>query len=108
MLDRFLMESLDRHHRENQATATTNNRPSEPFSLVEVGTYCGYSTVRLVHTILEWNLRRQKIKPPSDSTTMDFHVFTVDVNPQTIQIAKRLVALAGLESHVTFLLLKSN
>ena len=40
-----------------------------------------------------------------DSTSIDFTIFTVDVNPQTQQVARQMVELAGLSDHVSFVLL---
>jgi catechol O-methyltransferase len=68
-----------------------------PFVIVEVGTYCGYSSIRMAHTVLELL---------KDTPVASFHIITVDVDPNNVAVAKQMVALAELESHVTFILLK--
>jgi catechol O-methyltransferase len=70
---------------------------SFPLVILEVGTYCGYSAIRMAHTILE------KLK---DTPGASFHIFTVDVDPQNVAVAKQMVALAELQSHLTFILLE--
>jgi predicted O-methyltransferase YrrM len=104
ILDRFLVESLDRHI----ATTTTTSdqqQQQQPFTLVEVGTYCGYSTIRIAHTILQWQQQQQQ---QQQQQPLDFHIFTVDINPQTVSIARQLVTMAGLDAYVTFLILAEN
>ena len=66
-----------------------------PFVIVEVGTYCGYSSIRMAHTVLA--LLRD--------TPAAFHIITVDVDPNNVAVAKQMMALAELESHFTFILL---
>lgn len=86
ILQDFLKEHL------KAATVTTST--SSVFVLVELGTYCGYSTIRMADTILA-----------TATTARDFHIFTVDVNPQTQAVAKQLVEAAGLADHVSYVLL---
>ena len=69
----------------------------EPFIVVEIGTYCGYSAIRLLHQIRS-NLQKDQ----------NFHLLTVDVNPRHQSVARQLVDLAGLSDHVTFLLLEQS
>jgi catechol O-methyltransferase len=61
-----------------------------PFIVVELGTYCGYSAIRMASKILK--------RLSGDS----FHIFTVDINPDSVQIARQLVSLAGVENYVSF------
>jgi predicted O-methyltransferase YrrM len=120
-LDRFLVQSLERHCASRRGQQQKQQRIS-PFALVEVGTYCGYSTIRIAHTILQWKQeqkqqqqQRQKVEAATaagaadaqqdEISTIDFHIFTVDINPPTVAIARQLVSLAGLDAYVTFLLL---
>jgi catechol O-methyltransferase len=70
-----------------------------PFVIVEVGTYCGYSSIRMSHTIIE------KLK---DTPAASFHIITVDVDPNNVAVAKQMVALAELESHFTFITLQDD
>lgn len=61
--------------------------------IVELGTYCGYSLLRMVTTMLKQG-------------NMLFHIITVDIDPQNLAVAKELIKLAGIESYVTFLQLE--
>jgi len=63
LLQDFLRERLQQHK---------NNH----FVVVELGTYCGYSAIRMADTILK------------HSHDMDFTILTVDVNPKTQQVAR--------------------
>jgi predicted O-methyltransferase YrrM len=138
ILDRFLMQSLDRHYAATSGSTTTTTmttmnqprpqkkQPCPPFAVVEIGTYCGYSTIRIAHTILQWMQQataatatptaatattmhddndETSATTTTTTSTMDFHIFTVDVNPPTVAIARQLVSMAGLAAHVTFLML---
>jgi catechol O-methyltransferase len=86
VLENHLAQCLDAHLLKNRA---------KPFLVLEVGTYCGYSSIRMCRTILSKLMDANKC----------FHVMSVDVNPHSQIIAKQLVALAGLEAYVTFGLL---
>jgi catechol O-methyltransferase len=72
---------------------------SSPFMIVEVGTYCGYSSIRMAHTVLE-------LLKDTPAAAASFHILTVDVDPNNISVARQMVALAELESHFTFIRLK--
>jgi catechol O-methyltransferase len=72
-----------------------------PFVIVEVGTYCGYSSIRMAHTVLE-KFKDHTTSAPAPS----FHIITVDVDPSNVAVAKQMVALAELDSHFTFILLE--
>lgn len=64
----------------------------QTYNVVELGTYCGYSTIRIADTLLQHN----HIVPK-------FHIHTIDINSQSQNIAKQLIALAGLEQYVSFI-----
>ena len=82
-LDAFLGECLQ-VNRATQSSHTT-------FTFVELGTYCGYSCLRFLHRILQVLEVGQ------------FHIFTIDVEIETIRIAQEFVKMAGLQDCVTFL-----
>ncbi|GAX10143.1 catechol O-methyltransferase [Fistulifera solaris] len=84
-LEQFLGECLEA----NRA------KTSDPFTFVELGTYCGYSCLRFLHRILQMREVGQ------------FHIFTVDIEIERIQIAKEFVEMAGLQDCVTFLQVSS-
>jgi catechol O-methyltransferase len=86
ILDNFLKKCLQ--------TFDQSNVANEPFVVLEIGTYCGYSTIRLLHFI------RQHLQGGHK-----FHILTVDVNPQHQAVARQLIDLAGFSEYVTFLLL---
>jgi catechol O-methyltransferase len=88
VLTGFLTESF-LHNRRN---------PASTFNILELGTYCGYSTIQLAHTL--------RSLAPTD-TAAAFHIYTVDINPETIPIANKLIHQAGLTPYVTLLPLAS-
>ncbi|KAI2510207.1 O-methyltransferase [Fragilaria crotonensis] len=59
------------------------------FVLLELGTYCGYSSIMWAETLQQSGL--------------DFHVYTVEANPVFIEVSKELIRLAGLESVISVL-----
>ena len=66
------------------------------YNIVELGTYCGYSTIRMADTLLQ----HHQIVPK-------FHIHTIDINAQSQNIAKQLIQLAGLQKYVSFILRES-
>jgi catechol O-methyltransferase len=65
--------------------------------MVELGTYCAYSTIRMAHAILEYLANISS----SSRGRSDFHIYTVDIHSQTV--ARQLVEMAGLSQHITFI-----
>lgn len=59
------------------------------FVLLELGTYCGYSSIMWAESLQQLGL--------------DFHVYTVEANPEFIEVSKELIRLAGLESAISVL-----
>lgn len=101
ILDKFLGESLE-------AWSSSLTRPSPPsaaeatgsssdavFLILEVGSYCGYSLLRMAKTCLQHLPSR------------NFRIVTCDVSPIYQSIAKEMIRLAGLENIVDFVLLPS-
>lgn len=82
-LETFLDECLQAHR--------TKKGDANTFTFVELGTYCGYSCLRFLRRILQVLEVGQ------------FHIFTVDVEIETIRIAKEFVTMAGVADCVTFL-----
>ena len=66
------------------------------YHIVELGTYCGYSTIRIADTLLQHHDRIPK-----------FHIHTVDVNAQSQSVARQLIALAGIEPYVSLIVRES-
>ncbi|KAG7357727.1 methyltransferase domain containing protein [Nitzschia inconspicua] len=78
--------------------------------MLELGTYCGYSAIFLVKTLLEECLQRQQQQARSDkdtgmTTTTVFRLTTVDVVEQHVKIAREMIRLAGVESYIDLVLL---
>ena len=73
-----------------------------PLLIVEIGTYCGYSLIRMAKTILSQRSSQ------SVENTLPFHIFTVDISAENQAVAKEMAKLAGVENHVSFLLLQGN
>ena len=101
-LQDFLTECLSsqqqQQQQQQQSQQTKNSQHTKDdraMILVELGTYCGYSAIRMINTILHH-------QQPS---CKKFHLFTVDINPEHVEIARQLVSLAGFEKFVTFILL---
>lgn len=59
-------------------------RRADPRRLLELGTYCGYSA-----------LRTARVMPD------DAHLYSIEFNPENADIARRLLAHAGVEDRVT-------
>lgn len=83
-LQAFLQECVD--YQKSLATPK-----SKPFVLLELGTYCGYSSILWASTLKNMEL------------VDDFHVYTVEPNPECIDVARGLIELAGLTSHISVL-----
>lgn len=65
-----------------------------PRIIVELGTYCGYSAILMAQTLLD-----------NPAANNDFHVVSVDVDPNHQKVAQKLVQLANLQDYVSFVLL---
>ena len=71
--------------------------------VVELGTYCGYSLLTMAERLL-LNQTTTTSNTKSDHAQRgpsNFAIISVDVNPQTQTVARRLIALAGLSDYVT-------
>jgi catechol O-methyltransferase len=64
--------------------------PADPFALLEVGTYCGYSAVLLSNKLL-------RLLPAG----RPFHLYSFELDPKNAAVATEIVRLAGLASNVT-------
>jgi catechol O-methyltransferase len=80
------------------------NKNEGPFIIVELGTYCGYSTIRMADALISLLEREGSAETQSEApiSTPPFHIFSVDVNPQSQGIARRLLQAAGVSEFVTF------
>jgi catechol O-methyltransferase len=82
-----LQEFLARSTQQQQSSS------KQEFVIVELGTYCGYSMLRLLQTAL--------VQKPSGNVRL----VSVDVNPNHQAVAKEMATIAGIQQHVTFVLL---
>jgi len=82
-------------------TAATKQKQT-PLLIVEIGTYCGYSLIRMAKTILSEHSSSRA------ENALPFHIFTVDISAENQAVAKEMAKLAGVDNHVSFLLLKGN
>jgi catechol O-methyltransferase len=90
LVQQFLKECHDRFF---DTTTSNSKSSSRPLILVELGTYCGYSSILLAHTL------KDQLHCPL------FHIFSVEVVPENVQVANELIRLAQLERCITVLLL---
>jgi catechol O-methyltransferase len=65
---------------------------SRPLVVVELGTYCGYSSILLAKTLRDLHV--------------SFQIFSVEVDPQHAQVARELIRLCSLQDHIRVLLLQ--
>ena len=80
------------------------------FTIVELGTYCGYSSIFTAKTVLDcWrataasgNLSRRADK------TKSFQIYSVEVVENFATVAKELIRLAGMEAYISIILLKDH
>ncbi|KAG7357772.1 O-methyltransferase family protein [Nitzschia inconspicua] len=106
----FLLDCFDTYQQKQQQQNIDGNKVSRPFQMLELGTYCGYSAIFLVKTLLEECLQRQQQQAGSDkdtgmTTTTVFRLTTVDVVEQHVKIAREMIRLAGVESYIDLVLL---
>lgn len=102
-------------------TNSTNNSSSSStpsvaaFQLLELGTYCGYSALFFVQTLLEECVKRRRRSQYDDvhdpvedlpSFLPLFRLTTVEVVPQHASIANELLRLAGMERFVDIVVLQ--
>ena len=87
IVQEFLTECCNNHQNEEVKSSIT----PRSLTLVELGTYCGYSSILLAKTMLE-------LKKP-------FHLFTIEVDRGNASVASELIQLASLDKHISVLLL---
>jgi catechol O-methyltransferase len=80
--------------RQFQVVNSTSRTLKPKFVVVELGTYCGYSAIRMA-------LRLKRESDLKESSGFDFSLHTLEVNEEYANIARQLIALAGLTEYVT-------
>ena len=94
LLKEFVLEFCQ--HQQERLSST-----SRPVTIVELGTYCGYSSILMAQTILESGL-------PDNNNNNNFHIYSVDVDPHHHAVAQKLVQMAQLEQYITFVLVDNS
>jgi catechol O-methyltransferase len=99
VLKDFLLECYRSHQGEAEKVL--------PFQILELGTYCGYSAIFLVKTLLEELLLSNSDHDNVASTSINnlIRLTTVEVVPANAQIARNMIQLAGMESFIDIVLL---
>jgi catechol O-methyltransferase len=110
IMEKHLTDCIQHYQRMATSSTSTTALPQPPFVIVEVGTYCGYSLIRMARQALQHFGTTTKTTAAGTTTTGSehklFHIFTVDVNPENVAVAQQMIALAGLQDHVTFIVLQ--
>lgn len=91
-LDEFVHQSYSSTNKEVGCNMLNTQRAK--FTCVELGTYCGYGSICLAEILYEFSKRYVDI---------DFHLFTIEINPSHIQIAKEIIQLSKLNNYITIL-----
>lgn len=84
ILKRFLKDCI-----ENFIAANAQN--GNPFVLVDLGTYCGYSSILLAKTIKEFY------------PNLNFHLYSLEARKKLINIATRMINMAKLDSYISII-----
>ena len=122
----FIVKCLQSHGRKR-------NKNNKELSFVELGTYCGYSSIFIAKTILEYQYEQhQKEENEEDthgeindemtaeeassassnnsrsSSSLLFHIYTVEIIKQFASVAKELIRLAGMDQYITIIVLNED
>jgi predicted O-methyltransferase YrrM len=99
VLQEFLLE----RYREYSSCGSTNHPqqqpPRPPFIIVELGSYCGYSAIRMAQALSSLQQQPQPQQPPNN-----FHIYSIDVQPKLLRIATEMTRLAGMDHCITYAL----
>ena len=80
-----LVEAVNRKLNDTKASTT-------PYVVLELGAYCGYSTILMARVMLERMKQNDALKG---------HVITTEINPESMRIANSLVRMSGLEDMIS-------
>jgi len=104
-LRRFITDCLIRKEKTSNATGDGN-----AFTLVELGTYCGYSSIFTAKTVMDcWRAQAASgdLSEASDGG-LPFHIYSVEVVEKFATVAKELIRLAGMEAYISIILMKDH
>ena len=91
VLETFLMDCLTARTKVDNTITSQCRRQRHRFILLELGTYCGYSSIRLANLLTNHGI--------------PFLLYTIEANPQHAAVATALIELAGLQDHISVLVL---
>jgi catechol O-methyltransferase len=91
ILKRLLRESVDK--KIELSSTTCSQRSNHTFVLVELGSYCGYSSILMAIECLA-AYADEKI---------DLKLITLEIHPEYIAIARELIQLAGFDDVISLL-----
>lgn len=97
-------------------TVSTTAQKKNKFIAVEMGTYCGYSSICIgqkLKEILRIHREGEEVNKSTATTDnnnengvmLDAHLYTFEVNPKFHRIATKMIELSGLEDMITSVLL---
>jgi len=71
---------------------------ADPFIAVEMGTYCGYSSILLA----------KNLKEAVKEYGIEGHVYSVEIDPHCAQVANEMIRMAELQKFITVVLIGDN
>ena len=74
----------------------------QKYVCVDLGTYCGYSTLVLASTLRQLLQERQGSEQP-----FEFHIYTTEVSTKLLNVAQSIFRLAKVDAYITPILVKS-
>ena len=86
ILTSALKESID-----NKLSSTSESSHETSFVVVELGSYCGYSSMLMAKHCLESYNKKM----------LDLKVITLEINPEYIKVANELIKLSGLDDVIS-------
>jgi predicted O-methyltransferase YrrM len=99
VLQEFLLERYREH------CCGSNHNPQQqqrPFIIVELGSYCGYSAIRMAQALsFETSVSSSTLQQQQPN---NFHIYSIDVQPKLLRIATEMTRLAGMDHCITYVL----
>lgn len=89
ILTRSLVEAVNR--KLDGKIVCKSNAPTQ-FVVLELGAYCGYSSILMGRAMLE---------TMKQSDALNGHVFTTEINPESVRVSESLVRMSGLEDLIS-------
>lgn len=83
------------------------NTDKTSFVAVELGTYCGYASILIGRELLRASEMHGTVEKERNRRS-DFHLYTIEVNPEHVKVANEMIRLAELEDFVSVILTPVN